>query len=143
MGEARQLGAALTAPRRPPLRPAIRQHKPQRREHQHAQQQLLVGQRHEVSAFLIKIGESGDAEKNPGLKASSVTPDQRRGDPFFSQVSLVFRALPKCVAKKGARAGPALKSGNTVTGLQFKSEESTKSYKVGIKVREDGNVLRI
>lgn len=54
---------------------AVGEHQAQRQEHQHAQQDLLVGQRDEVPAFLIKIGESGNAKKGPhGSKASLVAP---------------------------------------------------------------------
>ena len=112
IGEARQLGAALPAPEEGPAPVAIRQHEPQRQEHQHAQQQLLVGQRDKVSAFLIKIGESGDAEKSPhGLKASSVTPGQRQEILFFFSPGrvLVFRCSPQNVLPQRS-AGDRLKS---------------------------------
>lgn len=54
---------------------AVGEHQAQREEHQHAQQDLPVGQSDEVPALLIKIGESGNAQKSPhGSKASLVAP---------------------------------------------------------------------
>lgn len=61
---------------------AVGEHQAQRQEHQRAQQQLLVGQSDKVPAFLIKIGEGGNAEKSPhGSEASSLAPEWRL---FFS-----------------------------------------------------------
>lgn len=43
---------------------AVGEHQAQGQEHQHAQQELLVGQG-DVPAFLIEIGEGGDAKESP------------------------------------------------------------------------------
>lgn len=43
---------------------AVGEHQAQRQEHHHAQQELLVGQG-DIPAFLIKIGERGNAKKSP------------------------------------------------------------------------------
>lgn len=61
------MGAALLAPQvaRAPVATAIGEHQAQRQEHQHAQQELLVGQGDEVSTFLIKIGERSNAKESP------------------------------------------------------------------------------
>lgn len=67
-----ELGPTGRAPLERPVSgaAAVGQHQAQRQEHQHAQQELLVGQRDEVPAFLIKIRESGKAKKGPhGSKA--------------------------------------------------------------------------
>lgn len=51
---------------------AVGEHQAQRQEHQHAQEELLVGQG-DIPAFLIKIGEGSNAKKSPhGSKASLV-----------------------------------------------------------------------
>lgn len=44
---------------------AVGEHQAERQEEQHAQEQLLVGQRDEVPAFLVEIGEGGDAQEGP------------------------------------------------------------------------------
>lgn len=67
----------MPAPREGPAAgaAAVGQHQAQRQEQQHAQQQLLVGQRDEVPAFLVKIREGGEAEESPhGAKAPLVAP---------------------------------------------------------------------
>lgn len=75
--EAGELGPAGLAPREGPAAgaTAVGQHQAQRQEHQHAQQELLVGQSDEVPAFLIKVRESGKAKESPhGSKAPWVAP---------------------------------------------------------------------
>lgn len=61
------MGLALLSPEEAPISvaTAVGKHQAQRQEHQHAEQELLVGQGDEVPALLIEIGESGNAQKGP------------------------------------------------------------------------------
>lgn len=71
------MGPTLLAPHEGPasVATAVGEHQAQRKEHQHAQQELFVGQSDDVPTFLIKIGESGKAKKSPHRsKAPLVAP---------------------------------------------------------------------
>lgn len=70
------MGSTLLASREGPASVAIAvgEHQAQRKKDQQAQE-LFVGQGDEVAAFLIKIGESGNAKKSPhGSRPPLVAP---------------------------------------------------------------------
>lgn len=99
-----ELGPLLLAPRGGPAAgaAAVGQHQTQREEHQHAQQQLLVGHSDEVPALLIKIREGGKAEESPHDSQAPLVALDDVGILFCSCMILMIGDSLQNVFPKGA-----------------------------------------